>query len=297
MKENSLKSQKKTRYSQNINDSKLINKGIFLDKNYRKEDPRKEKFHKFIKDLICPKFKLNSFTFLIIINNTIIFIITIIYSGIEKDSFLQPKANTLILFGALSGKKLKENIILNLYRWIMNSFLHGNFIHLFYNIIGIFTFGSYTENLLKTKYYTLIYLLSGFIGSLFSVLIDSESISVGASISVYGIFGSYFGNCIIKWKEFDRKFGHIGKFFMTYVLFIFVIISLLLQLPICGGDIQINFWGHLGGFLSGILLTVTIIKPKIERDSFICNYKIWYAFAFSFLGSFFIVGILVFYLF
>ena len=28
MKENSLKSQKKTRYSQNINDSKLINKGI-----------------------------------------------------------------------------------------------------------------------------------------------------------------------------------------------------------------------------------------------------------------------------
>ena len=56
MKENSLKSQKKTRYSQNINDSKLINKGIFLDKNYRKEDPRKEKFHKFIKDLICPKF-------------------------------------------------------------------------------------------------------------------------------------------------------------------------------------------------------------------------------------------------
>ncbi len=286
--------------SDNNNYKKIRNKGLFPDKNTKIIDPRKESFINFLRDLCCPKFKLNSFCFIFILNNILFFILTLLYSGLDtkKDSsFLSPKSSTLISFGALSGKKLKENIPLNLYRWIMNAFLHGNFLHLFYNIMGIFTFGTYTEYLISSKYFCIIYLSSGYIGSLFSVLIEPYSTSVGASICVYGIFGAYFGNCIVKWKELDRKFGPIGKIFMSYVLFFFVIVSLLIQLPICNGDLDINIWGHFGGLISGIFSSITIVQPKFDRDSFIFSYKIWYIFSVSILGSFVIIGTLFFYLF
>ncbi len=78
------------------------------------------------------------------------------------------------------------------YTIITSIFMHGNLRHLMLNMVGLFIFGSIVENEVGSKNWILIYLFSGFIGSLgYMLLADTFFIpALGASGAVFGLMGA-----------------------------------------------------------------------------------------------------------
>jgi membrane associated rhomboid family serine protease len=70
-------------------------------------------------------------------------------------------------------------------------FLHGGFMHLFFNMIGLFFFGPRLESRLGGRDFLLIYMLSGVAGALLSFVFMPESAVVGASGAVLGVLAAY----------------------------------------------------------------------------------------------------------
>ena len=209
------------------NESESNNKTPIFLKIVYKGDPREQTLLSYLQEVICPFFRIKSFSFIILIINLIVFIASLIPNGLEPSQkelkFLPPSTITLDKMGSLWGAKIKESFWES-YRWIANSVLHGNFEHLFSNSLGILFFGTMVEYLIGTVKFCLIYILSGILGSLFTVLIQQNTSNVGASICCFGIMGSMIAFYIINWKGLGKIFGVNNKclivFFPTMMIFL-----------------------------------------------------------------------------
>jgi membrane associated rhomboid family serine protease len=133
------------------------------------------------------------------------------------------------------------------------SFLHGGIGHLFFNMLGLWMFGSELERLWGPKRYLQFYAASVLTAALaqlvFAALIGSPNPTVGASGGLFGLllaFGMLFPNRTImplfppipmKAKVFVALFGGIE-----------------LLLGVFGSSTGIAHFAHLGGMLGGWLL-------------------------------------------
>lgn len=80
-------------------------------------------------------------------------------------------------------------------------FLHANLVHILSNTLSILILGQNLEQDMGTVRFTLLYLLSGFGGILFSCLCNNN-IAVGASTAIFGLIGSYIACLILNWFYF-----------------------------------------------------------------------------------------------
>ena len=256
------------------NESESNNKTPIFLKIVYKGDPREQTLLSYLQEVICPFFRIKSFSFIILIINLIVFIASLIPNGLEPSQkeikFLPPSTITLDKMGSLWGAKIKESFWES-YRWIANSVLHGNFEHLFSNSLGILFFGTMVEYLIGTVKFCLIYILSGILGSLFTVLIQQNTSNVGASICCFGIMGAMIAFYIINWKGLGKIFGVNNKclivFFPTMMIFLSLFILSI-------DDTEINIYGHIGGLIFGFFLGLVFIRPKNDMDVGIFNRKI-----------------------
>ncbi len=70
-------------------------------------------------------------------------------------------------------------------------FIHAGFLHIFFNMITLFFFGSYLSRLVGNKWFILVYFIGGLAGNLLYLgLGDSFSIAIGASGAVYAVAGA-----------------------------------------------------------------------------------------------------------
>ena len=77
------------------------------------------------------------------------------------------------------------------YRLVLNGFLHGSIMHLVFNLMAFYYVGIGIERRLKTKKY-LILLLSGIVfSSLSAGIISANTITIGLSGAIYCIFVYY----------------------------------------------------------------------------------------------------------
>lgn len=67
-------------------------------------------------------------------------------------------------------------------------FLHGSFLHLFYNMFALALFGSALEGVIGGRKFLILFFTSGIIAGIGSILFYTASI--GASGAIYGILGS-----------------------------------------------------------------------------------------------------------
>ena len=80
---------------------------------------------------------------------------------------------------------------LELWRLVTSMFLHGDLLHLFSNMFSLLIFGSYIELSFSKVKFLLIYFISGFLGSLFTVFfLPLNTISLGASGAIFGLIGA-----------------------------------------------------------------------------------------------------------
>lgn len=146
-------------------------------------------------------------------------------------------------------------------------FLHANFTHLLFNMIGLFFFGSLVENYLGRKRYLAFYLLAGICGALLYVLLNLAGLTlsmfgiegripgllvndprvplVGASA---GVFGVLMAGAFIAPRATVLLFFFIPMQLRTlaYALVVLALITLVTSGHNAGGEA-----GHLGGAIAG----------------------------------------------
>ena len=158
---------------------------------------------------------------------------------------------TLLLFGANFRPLVQAGEI---WRLATSMFLHIGIVHLVVNMYSLYIIGKQLESFLGRWKFLIVYLGSGILGSLLSVVVHS-SISAGASGAIFGLLGSllYFG--------YHYRL-YLGTVLKTQVIPV-IIINLLIGFMVPGID---NF-AHIGGLVGGYLLTMVLGVPGKTRKS------------------------------
>ncbi|MFD0773806.1 rhomboid family intramembrane serine protease [Streptomonospora algeriensis] len=123
------------------------------------------------------------------------------------------------------------------YRLITSAFLHGGVMHLLFNAFALYIIGQQVETVLGHARYTALWVLSALGGSVLSLLLTADALSVGASGAIFGLFGAVF--VIGRRLQLDVRF-------IVGLLVVNLMITFLVP--------NIAWAGHLGGLAVGLLL-------------------------------------------
>lgn len=184
-------------------------------------------------------------TYCLIGINVILFMLTYIFGTGSNDVM------TLLRFGANYGPLVKAG---EYYRLITGAFLHAGIFHLFFNCYALYIVGSQIESFVGKAKYLIIYLCSAVTGSLLSIIF-SDSLSIGASGAIFGLFGSllYFG------YHYRVYLGTVIKSQIIPLILCNLLLGFLLQ--------GIDNAAHIGGLVGGIFITMALgIKYKSSRS-------------------------------
>jgi rhomboid protease GluP len=119
-------------------------------------------------------------------------------------------------------------------------FLHGGLLHIGMNMWCLVDLGPQVESLFSTTKFTVLYLVTGVVGFLLSLLWSPYGISVGASGAILGLIGILIG------ASFHH--GHLGKEYRSQLW------KWVMYIAIIGLFFHIDNAAHFGGLVSGLAL-------------------------------------------
>lgn len=142
-------------------------------------------------------------------------------------------------------------------------FLHGNWAHLLFNMIGLFFFGPRLEHRLGGADFLKLYIFSGFGGAAFSFFFQPDAMVVGASGAIYGILLAF----AMFWPRERIYIWGVLPIEAWVLMAILVGTSLFMGFGGSGGNIA--HFAHLGGLaFAFIYLRWRERKQKARRQSF-----------------------------
>lgn len=172
------------------------------------------------------------------------------FQPFKENPLLGPSSVTLQKMGALDVSKVVDKH--QGWRLITCNWLHGGVFHILANMLSLLVIGIRLEQEFGFIRVGLLYIISGFGGSLLSALFIQSNISVGASGALFGLLGSMLSELITNWTIYTNK---IAAFFTLVV-----IIAINLAVGILP---HVDNFAHIGGFISGFLLGfVFLIRPQ-----------------------------------
>ena len=178
--------------------------------------------------------------------NILVFILMTIF-GIH---ILYPNGMELLEWGA---NRRRETMGGDWWRLVSSMFVHGGVMHLLLNIYGLWLAAIFVEPILGRKKYFVLYGVSGICGSIASIWWYDNTISVGASGAIFGLYGAILG--LLLTNAFPKE----GKRGILTMIGVYVLINLLWGLT--GG---IDNAAHIGGLLSGAL--TGLILYQIDNE-------------------------------
>jgi rhomboid protease GluP len=178
-----------------------------------------------------------------IIDINILVFVMMVLSGVDISS---PSALDLMRWGA---DRRMETMGGDWWRLFTSMFVHSGLAHLFANCIGLIFAAILVETILGHKNYLLLYLLAGLGGSVASIWWHADSVSVGASGAIFGVYGAALALALL------NAYPKNAKKWMLVIISVYIILNLLWGLT--GG---IDNAAHIGGLLSGILITIVMYK-------------------------------------
>jgi membrane associated rhomboid family serine protease len=153
--------------------------------------------------------------------------------------------NWFALFPLASGQFLPWQVL-------SYAFLHGDMLHLFFNMLGLWMFGSELERLWGQKRY-LQFMAAGVLAAaalqlIVTALMGSRAYTVGISGGIFALLLAY--GMLFPTRVIMPLFPPIPMKARTFVI-VFGVISLVLGLTSSGG---IAHFAHLGGMVGGWLM-------------------------------------------
>ncbi|XP_010922306.1 RHOMBOID-like protein 2 [Elaeis guineensis] len=172
------------------------------------------------------------------------------FNSLRENPLVGPSSSALEKMGALDVTKVvKEH---QGWRLITCIWLHAGVIHLLANMLGLLLIGVRLEQEFGFVRIGMLYVMSGFGGSVLSALFIQSRISVGASGALFGFLGGMLSELITNWTIYANKF--------TALLTLIFIIAINLAVGLLP---HVDNFAHIGGFISGFLLGfVFLVRPQ-----------------------------------
>ena len=221
-----------------IQDQDIFNEETFIKDTFAKEtDPLESKFNQAAVGHIWTSFPIC--TLILAAVNILVMVLM----------YLQGYAYAPIAVAARFGAII-PSLIWNAgeyYRLLTAMFVHFGWAHLFFNVTGMLIFGTRIERYYGKGAFLIIYIVSGLIASVASLLF-TQGFSAGASGAVYGLLGAAFTYTRYTRKSMDIINNHI------------IVIYLILGLGMGFVIPNIDYFGHIGGLIAGILTGLAFLK-------------------------------------
>lgn len=154
---------------------------------------------------------------------------------------------TLVDMGALYGPYMviKEQW----WRLMSAMFLHGSMTHLLMNMFSLYLIGREAEEVFDTKSYLFLYFSAGLIGSMVSLFVHPNSVGVGASGAIFGLFGALAGFFLLhRHTLIEHSQGFMKQFGIIIGL------NLVIGFSIPSVDVSAHVGGLFAGMLGGFML-------------------------------------------
>ncbi len=144
---------------------------------------------------------------------------------------------------------------------ITSAFLHGGILHLFGNMWFLFLFGAFVEDFFGKAYYSIFFLLAA-IGAAYIHGMSSVPV-IGASGAIAGLMSGFlvfFFTIRIKFFFFILIFfrPYVKTFFLKAYFALPMWFGMELIQHLMRSNDNIAHSGHIGGFLTGLILTLII---------------------------------------
>ena len=164
-------------------------------------------------------------------------LLAMILTGISP---MDPKASALLGWGGNFQPFVVKGEYWRLFSYM---FLHGGVLHLAGNIFALLYAGLYLEPMLGKLRYISAYVLTGILAGVVSMLMHDNSVGVGASGAIFGLYGVFLALLSARYIK-----GAIRSTLLRSLLF-FIVYNLLMGLQ---GNTDNA--AHVGGLLSGVVI-------------------------------------------
>jgi membrane associated rhomboid family serine protease len=135
------------------------------------------------------------------------------------------------------------------WRIITGGFLHAGFLHLLLNMYVLYVAGSILEPAIGTPRFLGIYFVSLIAGSLGALIVDPNSLTVGASGAIFGLMAAVV--VVARGRGVEQLASQFG---------LFIVLNLVLTFSISG----ISVGGHIGGLIGGTVAALLVLF--VERQ-------------------------------
>jgi membrane associated rhomboid family serine protease len=129
------------------------------------------------------------------------------------------------------------------YRIVTGAFLHGGLFHIAFNMYALYILGQLLEPAFGTARFLALYFASMFAGSLGIIVMEPDTLAVGASGAVFGLFAAAF--VIARGRRLEAIAMQLGGL---------LLINLLITFAVPGIAIGAHLFGAAGGALCGLLI-------------------------------------------
>lgn len=189
--------------------------------------------------------QLPPFTRALVIANVVLFLLQMVIG------------NALILWFALwpgEGGGLASLPLFTPWTLVTYSFLHGNFMHLAFNMLGMWMFGAAVEQVWGTRRTAAAYFASVVTGGVTQIIVgamfgEAAGPVIGASAGVFGIMLAYA--LVFPNRKIMPLFPPIP---MPARVFVLLYAALELVFGVTGTVSGVAHFAHLGGLIGGFLV-------------------------------------------
>lgn len=180
-------------------------------------------------------------TYVLIAINVIVFLIEI---ATGAGGLFSTKITQFIADFGLFGPSVAEG---EWYRLVTSGFLHLGILHIGFNMFLLLILGRLLEPALGTPRFLVLYFASLLAGSFGALVLDPNSLTVGASGAVFGLAGAVF--VIARGRGMNQLAGEIG---------FLIVFNLVWSLAAS----NISVGGHVGGLVGGTICALAIVAGE-----------------------------------
>ena len=170
-------------------------------------------------------------------------------------SFVSPSPEDLLRWGADFGPLTLGG---QWWRMFSSMFLHFGIIHLGFNMYVLYQVGIYTEVLYGRAKYIFLYLMTGVMGNIASLMIHPLSVGAGASGAIFGVYGAFLGYLLMRRSVIPKQ--AMQQMVRSTTMFLGINLVYGLMSP------RTDLSAHIGGLVSGFLLGLYFTdRPGVSR--------------------------------
>lgn len=205
----------------------------------------------------------------LVVSNVALFAIAWVYGLRMTDGFgFSPEVYRPVQMVFYTGMKVNAEIAAGeWWRLVSSMWVHLDFLHIGFNIYGLWVLGRFLEKFYGARRYFTIYMVSGLVGAAASFYFNDVD-SGGASGALYGLVGALLVFGVRNRRALPER---VVRGFTTG-LFPWVVLSIgigfLEQIPFDNA-------AHLGGLFSGMVMAMVLGSRLQQRTERVGNILLW----------------------